>query len=195
MQKQEIDKGRRKFLLTASSIMGGIGALFATIPFFASWWPSARTQAEGAPIMVDISHLEPGAIMTVVWRGKPIWIVHRTPDMLATLKTDINLLRDPDSKVDQQPKYADNSYRSIKPEYLVLVGICTHLGCIPNYKPQLQQLGPTWPGGFYCPCHGSMYDLAGRVFKAMPAPINLEVPPYRYLNDTTIIIGENVQHA
>jgi ubiquinol-cytochrome c reductase iron-sulfur subunit len=194
MENQQINKGRRKFLLAATSILGGIGALFASVPFISSWWPSARTQALGSPVTVDISHLEPGAIMTVVWRGKPIWIVHRTPAMLATLKTDTNLLRDPDSKVDQQPNYADNEYRSIKPEYLILVGICTHLGCIPNYKPQLHQLGPTWPGGFYCPCHGSMYDLAGRVFKNVPAPINLQVPPYHFLNDTTIIIGEGA-HA
>jgi ubiquinol-cytochrome c reductase iron-sulfur subunit len=184
-----IDQHKRKFLIMCSSVLGGIGASLAVIPFLSSWLPSAKSKALGAPIQVDISSLEPGQKMTVEWRGKPIWIVRRTPSMLQNLQQHNKALRDPSSLTEQQPLYAQNNYRSINPEYLVLIGICTHLGCSPQYKPKLKEQGPEWPGGFYCPCHGSTFDLAGRVFKGVPAPINLEVPPYRFINSHTIEIG------
>jgi ubiquinol-cytochrome c reductase iron-sulfur subunit len=186
-----IDEERRRFLLTTTGVLGGVGALCALTPFVSSWMPSAKAQAAGAPVQVDLSKIEPGQQVTVEWRGKPVWIIRRTQKMLQDLDTDRDRLRDPDSAVEQQPIYAQNKFRSIKPEFLVLVGICTHLGCSPKYKPFEKELGPEWPGGFYCPCHGSAFDLAGRVFKSVPAPINLEVPPYRYVSDTVIIIGED----
>ncbi len=186
-----VDEQRRRFLLTTTSILGCVGALCALTPFVASWMPSAKAQAEGAPVQVDLSKMEPGQQVTVAWRGKPVWIIRRTPEMLRHLDGDTSRLRDPDSFVAQQPTYAQNKYRSIKPEYLVLVGICTHLGCSPKYKPDEKELGPDWPGGFYCPCHGSTFDLAGRVFKSVPAPINLEVPPYRFISEHVIVIGED----
>ncbi|WP_419419315.1 ubiquinol-cytochrome c reductase iron-sulfur subunit [Legionella sp. D16C41] len=189
--QEEIDEQRRKFLLTATGVLGGIGAACALTPFVASWLPSAKAQAAGAPVEVDLSKLEPGQQATVEWRGRPVWIIRRTKAMLEQLAGSENQLRDPESLVEQQPNYAKNRYRSIKPEYLVLVGICTHLGCSPKYTPQVNELGPHWRGGFYCPCHGSTFDLAGRVFKGVPAPINLEVPPYRFVNDHVIIIGED----
>lgn len=185
-----IDEARRKFLVTTTAVLGGIGALCALTPFVSSWLPSSKTKAAGAPVLVDLSRMQPGEQITVAWRGKPVWIIRRTKEMLQTLANDSPLLRDPQSLVDQQPSYAQNRYRSINPEYLVLVGICTHLGCSPKYKLDATELGPNWPGGFFCPCHGSTFDLAGRVFKGVPAPINLEVPPYRFTNDHTIIIGE-----
>lgn len=188
---EQIDENRRHFFLTFASILGGIGALSALTPFIMSWWPSAKVQAAGAPIQVDLSKMEPGQQVTVEWRGKPVWIIRRTSEMLKTLTLDRDELRDPDSLVDQQPTYAKNKFRSIKPEYLVLIGICTHLGCSPKYTPNSQELGPHWIGGFYCPCHGSTFDLAGRVFKGVPAPINLEVPPYYFINDHVIVIGED----
>jgi ubiquinol-cytochrome c reductase iron-sulfur subunit len=186
-----IDEQRRRFLLTSTGIISGVGALCALTPLISSWMPSAKAQAEGAPVEVDLSKIEPGQQVTVSWRGKPVWIIHRTPEMLNHLAADRALLRDPDSLVEQQPSYAKNKYRSIKPTYLVLVGICTHLGCVPKYRPELKELGPEWPGGFYCPCHGSSFDLSGRVFKGVPAPINLEVPPYRFISEHVIIIGED----
>ena len=185
-----VDEKRRRFLLTTSGVLGGVGALCALTPFVSSLLPSASALASGAPIEVDLSKLMPGQQATVEWRGKPVWIIRRTQDMLKHLDDDRALLRDPDSLVTQQPSYAQNKFRSINPEYLILVGICTHLGCSPKYKPTINELGPDWPGGFYCPCHGSTFDLAGRVFKGVPAPINLEVPPYRFVNAHTIIIGE-----
>jgi ubiquinol-cytochrome c reductase iron-sulfur subunit len=188
--KHPIDQQRREFLLTTTSVLGGIGALCALSPFVASWMPSAKAQADGASVEVDLSKIEPGQQVTVAWRGKPVWIIRRTEAMLKHIENDNPPLRDPDSLVAQQPPYAQNKYRSIKPEYLVLVGICTHLGCSPKYKPFEKELGPEWPGGFYCPCHGSTFDLSGRVFKSVPAPINLEVPPYRYISPHIIIIGE-----
>jgi len=186
-----VDLQRRQFLLTSAGVLGGVGALCALTPLVASWMPSAAAEAAGAPVEVDISKIEPGQQAIVEWRGKPVWIIRRTAEMIASLKTDTQLLRDPNSLVEQQPAYAKNVYRSIRPEYLVLIGICTHLGCSPKYKPSLHELGPDWPGGFLCPCHGSTFDLAGRVYKNVPAPINLAVPPYRFVNDTLIIIGED----
>jgi ubiquinol-cytochrome c reductase iron-sulfur subunit len=155
--------------------------------------PSAKARAAGAPIRADISKVEPGQMIRVKWRGKPIWVVNRTKEMLDVLPTLDGELRDPDSLEPQQPPYAKNGYRSIKPEYLVLIGICTHLGCSPTYRPDIApaDLGKDWKGGFFCPCHGSRFDLAGRVFKGVPAPLNLVVPPYRYLSDTEIEVGND----
>lgn len=186
-----IDEKRRRFLLATTTALGGVGAACAFTPFVSSWLPSAKAEAAGAPVEVDLSRIEPGQQMIVEWRGKPVWIIRRTPEMLKHLSDHNATLRDPESRVEQQPAYAHNAYRSIKPEYLVLIGICTHLGCSPKYKPSINEFGPDWPGGFYCPCHGSKFDLAGRVFKGMPAPINLAVPPYRYVSDTVIVIGED----
>jgi ubiquinol-cytochrome c reductase iron-sulfur subunit len=193
MAQNDINQGRRRFLVTATTLLGAIGAFFSAIPFISSWLPNARTKALGGPVEADISHLTPGALLVVEWRGKPVWIIRRTQKMLTVLTKDRQLLRDPDSKVEQQPPYAKNSYRSVKPEILVLIGICTHLGCSPTYKPSMGELGPDWPGGFYCPCHGSKFDLAGRVFKGVPAPINLEVPPYHFIGENTLLIGEETK--
>ncbi len=166
----------------------------AAVPFVASLTPSERAKAAGAPVEADVSKLAPGEMMTVEWRGKPVWILRRTPEMLASLKTTDDQVSDPKSEEPMQPEYAQNEARSIKPEYLVVVGICTHLGCSPSDKfktgPE-SGLGADWPGGFLCPCHGSTFDLAGRVYKSKPAPTNLEVPPHKYLTDATILIGED----
>lgn len=188
---ENIDEQKRKFLLKATGVLGGVGAACALTPFITSWLPSDKAQAAGSPVKVDLSKIEPGQQVTVEWRGKPVWIIRRTQEMLKKLVSDEAMLRDPSSLVDQQPEYATNRYRSIKPEYLVLIGICTHLGCSPKYTLDMKELGPDWPGGFFCPCHGSTFDLAGRVFKGVPAPINLEVPPYRFLNEHSIVIGED----
>lgn len=187
-----IDEQRRQFLLKSTAALGGVGAACALTPFVASWLPSAKAQAAGAPVQVDLSTLEPGQQATVEWQGKPVWIIRRTKAMLNTLPKVEDQLRDPKSVVDQQPSYVNPQHRAINPEYLVLVGVCTHLGCSPKYTPEVEELGPDWVGGFYCPCHGSTFDFAGRVFKGVPAPINLEVPPYEFINKTTIVIG---QHA
>jgi len=188
---EAVDVERRRFLLASTTAIGGIGALCAMTPFISSWMPSAKAKALGAPVEVDLTRLEPGQQATVEWQGKPVWIIRRTKAMLVGLDEHNTALRDPDSLVEQQPEYAKNKYRSLNPEYLVLVGVCTHLGCSPKYKPYEKELGPEWPGGFYCPCHGSSFDLAGRVFKDVPAPINLEVPPYRFSGEKAIIIGED----
>lgn len=180
---------RRRFLKTSACVLGGIGALCALTPFVSSWLPSGKTLAAGEPVQVDLSKMEPGQQLTIEWRGKPIWIIRRTPEMLRHLSHNSGQLRDPDSRVEQQPAYAQNAFRSIKPEYLVLIGLCTHLGCIPKYEPYEKELGPDWPGGFYCPCHGSSFDLSGRVFKSVPAPINLQVPPYHFISEHIIVIG------
>lgn len=193
MANQGVNRSRRRMLTTAASVVGGAGVVAAAWPFLASMRPSARAQAAGAPVEADISQLEPGQLIRVEWRGKPVWIVRRTPEMLESLKHDRDRLRDPDSLIaSQTPPFARNQYRSVKPEYLVLVGICTHLGCSPTFRPDVAppDLGSDWEGGFFCPCHGSRFDLAGRVFKNVPAPTNLEVPPYRYLSETRILIGE-----
>lgn len=182
---------RRRFLKAGACALGGLGAVCALTPFVSSWLPSAKTLAAGMPVQVDVSKMEPGQQLTVEWRGKPVWIIRRTPEMLRHLSRFSEQLRDPESHVDQQPSYAQNQFRSIKPEYLVLIGLCTHLGCVPNYKPYEKELGPDWPGGFYCPCHGSSFDLAGRVFKSVPAPINLQVPPYYFIDENLIVIGES----
>ena len=190
MSTEGVDKGRRRFLTAATAVVGGVGAAFVAVPFILSMEPSAKARAAGAPVEADISKLEPGQMMTVEWRGKPVWIVHRTKQNLEDLpKLDSQLVDPKSTMASQQPAYAVNEYRSIKPEYLVLVGICTHLGCSPAYKPELGAEGPDWLGGFRCPCHGSKFDLAGRVYQGVPAPTNLVVPPYQYLTDTTILVG------
>ncbi len=184
---------RREFLSLAATAIGGVGAACALWPLVSSMNPSADVIAAGAPVDVDISHLQPGEQMVVLWRSHPIFIAHRTADELKMLQQpqDTGKLRDPGSSVEQQPEYAKNWHRSLKPEYSVLVGICTHLGCIPLFEPAPGSVGQGWPGGYFCPCHGSRYDLAGRVFQGVPAPYNLPVPPYHFVNDTTIRIGEN----
>ncbi len=188
-----VDTSRRRFLTVATAAVGGVGAVFGAYPFLAAMQPSARAEAAGAPVEVDISKLEPGARLTVEWRGKPVWVVRRTPEMLSKLTGLGSELRDPNSDQDQQPSYAKNAHRSIKPEFLVLVGICTHLGCSPTYRPELgaSDLGSNWPGGFFCPCHGSRFDMAGRVFAGVPAPLNMAVPPYRFAGDTRVVIGDD----
>jgi ubiquinol-cytochrome c reductase iron-sulfur subunit len=198
MSDQTPDPSRRRFLTRLTTGVGAVGVAFAATPFILSMNPSARARAAGAPVEADISKLEPGQMMVIEWRGKPVWIVNRTPEMLATLATDTARLSDPDSKVPQQPDYATNPARSIKPEILVLVGICTHLGCSPKKVFTMgaaSDLGDDWPGGFFCPCHGSKFDLAGRVYKGVPAPTNLVVPPYQFLTDSRLLIGADEKGA
>ena len=194
---EELDTGRRHFLTVATIATGAVGAAFAAIPFLASWKPSARAKAMGAPVEVDIGKLEPGAMVKVEWRGKAIFIVHRTPPMLAQIEGIDGELRDPGSKESEQPAFARNPARALKPEYLVLVGVCTHLGCAPldKFTPGDPTVSAGWQGGFFCPCHGSKFDMSGRVFKDVPAPTNLPVPPYRYLSDTRILIGADAGNA
>lgn len=186
---------RRHFLTVATVVTGGVGAIATAVPFVASFKPSARAQALGAPVTVDISKLEPGAMTRVEWRGRAIYVVYRTEEMLGSLNKDVGLLEDPDSEADDsvQPEYAKNPHRSLRPAFLVLEGVCTHLGCAPlaRFEVAPADLGADWPGGFYCPCHGSKFDLAGRVFAGVPAPANLPVPPYRFINDSTILIGSD----
>lgn len=188
---EDVDLSRRHFIGVATAITGGVGTVFAAIPFLSSWRPSARAQALGAPIEVDISKLEVGALLKVSWRGNPVWILRRTQAMLDTLPKLDAVLRDPDSEQPQQPSYAKNEHRSIKPELLVTVGSCTHLGCAPVERFDIApaDLGPDWIGGFYCPCHGSKFDLAGRVYAGVPAPLNLLTPPHRFLSDSMLLIG------
>jgi ubiquinol-cytochrome c reductase iron-sulfur subunit len=194
MANEEVNSGRRRFLTATTAVVGAVGVGFAAVPFLASWKPSARAQVAGAPVDVNISKLEnePGMRMIVQWRGKPVWIFKRTPDQLAALPTLDGNLRDPKSEnPDQTPDFAKNEARSIKPDIAVIVGICTHLGCVPGYVPEMlpQPFDASWKGGFYCPCHQSRFDLAGRVYQGVPAPSNLEVPPYHYVDDTHLVIG------
>jgi ubiquinol-cytochrome c reductase iron-sulfur subunit len=197
MAEKELDQGKRRFLLTATTVAGGVAAGAAAIPFAASMLPSERAKAAGAPVEVDVSQLAPGQKVVVEWRGKPVWVVRRTPEMLKMVAADEERVADPDSNRSEQPEYAKNDHRSLKPEYLVVVGICTHLGCSPvdRLLPQPEPFASDWRGGFYCPCHGSLFDLAGRVYKNKPAPDNLTVPPYKFLSDTRLIIGEDTQGA
>jgi ubiquinol-cytochrome c reductase iron-sulfur subunit len=183
---------RRKFLLISTAGVGGVGLVATAIPFIESMAPSERARAAGAPSEIDITRIAPGALATVEWRGKPVWVLHRTSAMIANLGKHDDLLLDPGSESDQQPRYAKNADRSRRPDFLVVTAICTHLGCIPVYRPEpgAADLPPGWPGGFYCPCHGSTYDLAGRVFKNVPAPLNLEVPPHAYYGDKLVIGDE-----
>lgn len=192
MAEQAVDEGRRRFLTVTTAVVGAGGAAALAVPFVASMLPSERAQAAGAPVTVDVSRLEVGQILRDQWRGRPIWIVRRTPEQLAALEGLNSQLRDPDSAVvDQQPEYARNAYRSIKPEFLVLVGICTHLGCSPLFEPEIrpQPFAADWQGGFFCPCHGSKFDMAGRVYAGVPAPTNLQVPPHRFDDTQRVTIG------
>ena len=193
----QVDTGRRQFLTVTTIATGAVGAAFAAVPFLASWKPSARAKALGAPVEVDISKVDPGAMIKVEWRGKAVYIVHRTPQMLTQLEGMAPKLRDPDSKQSEQPDFARNPARALKPEYLVLVGVCTHLGCAPldRFTPGDVTVSSDWPGGFFCPCHGSKFDLSGRVFKDVPAPTNLSVPPYRFLSDSRLLIGAETGNA
>jgi len=185
---------RRDFLSIAATAVAGVGAACAVWPLISSMNPARDTLAAGAPIDVDISKIQPGQQIIVLWRSRPIYIVNRTKAMQDIIKADKDAgsLRDPNSNANQQPPYAKNIFRSVKPEFLVLVGICTHLGCLPEFTPQAGgSLGPSWQGGYFCPCHGSKYDLSGRVFQNVPAPYNLPVPPYHFVSDTLIRVGEN----
>ncbi len=188
-----VDLRRRRFLTGAATVVGGAGVAAAMVPFLSYWQPSAGTRAAGAPVEVDIAKLAEGQMMTIEWRGMPIYILRRTSASLAELASLDAGLRDPASAVDQQPSYAQNTYRSRTPEIFVAVGICTHLGCAPTFRPDVApaDLGAEWKGGFFCPCHGSRFDLAGRVFKNVPAPTNLLVPPYEFMNETRLIIGKD----
>jgi len=194
----EVDLRKRRILTAAASVVGGIGVAYVATPFILSMDPSLKAQAAGAPVEVDISKMKIGQLLTVEWRGKPVWILRRDQATLDRMETLNDKLRDPHSEeVTQQPPYAKNEYRSIKPEYMVMEGICTHLGCSPTFRPEIApaDLGPEWKGGFFCPCHGSRYDLSGRVYAGVPAPSNLKVPPYRFVTDTRILIGVNPEHA
>ena len=193
MAGDNTNSGRRRFLTAATSVVGAVGMGFVLVPFISSMQPSAKARAAGAPVRADISKLEPGQMIRVKWRGKPVWLVRRTEKMLEVLPTLDTTLRDPESLESIQPPYAQNEYRSIKPELLVTVGICTHLGCSPTYRPDVgaADLGADWEGGFFCPCHGSKFDLAGRVYKGVPAPTNLVIPPHSFLSETELLIGED----
>ena len=192
--KDDVDENRRRLLLVATSAAGGAIAAGVAVPFLASWFPSARALAAGAPVEFDISKMEPGQQVTVEWRGKPVWVLKRTQEMLDLLTKHDAVLSDPESKEDQQPDYIKGPMRSIKPEVLVAVGVCTHLGCSPTLKKEIgaaSDMGADWPGGYYCPCHNSRFDLSARVFKGSPAPKNLVIPPHHYSTDTVVVIGED----
>jgi ubiquinol-cytochrome c reductase iron-sulfur subunit len=194
----DVDKEKRRFLVGATSVVGGIGAVAAVTPFVMSMWPSERAKAAGAPIDVDFSKIEAGQKIDVEWRGKVVWLIRRTPEMLATLPKLDAKLADPKSNVPQQPPYCKNEHRSIKPELFIAVGICTHLGCSPTFRKEIApaDLGRDWLGGFFCPCHQSKFDLAGRVYKGVPAPFNLVVPPHKYdAGGTSVTIGEDNKTA
>jgi ubiquinol-cytochrome c reductase iron-sulfur subunit len=194
MSTDVVDQGKRRFLTAATSVVGAVGAGFVAVPFIASWMPSERAKNAGAPVEADISKLEEGRMMIVEWQSKPVWIVRRSEQMLSSLPKLNDNLRDPASEnADQQPEYAQNDTRSRKPEILVLVGICTHLGCSPSYRPEIApaDLGEEWMGGFFCPCHSSKFDMAGRVYTGVPAPTNLPVPPHYYLTENIILVGED----
>lgn len=193
MSADGVDLKKRRFLTAATSVVGAVGAGYVVYPFLASWAPSEKARAAGAPAEADISKLEPGQMMRVKWRGKPVWVVHRTEQNLQDLNKLTDRLADPNSELPQQPSYCQNEYRSIKPEYLVAIGICTHLGCSPTYRPEVApaDLGSEWLGGFFCPCHGSRFDLAARVYSGVPAPTNMVIPPYHFLSDTRILVGED----
>lgn len=197
MSTEDVDLNRRHFLTVATAVVGGVGTVLAAVPFISSMQPSARAKAMGAPVDLDIGKLQPGAMLKVKWRGKPVWAVQRPQAALDRLPGLDDRLRDPKSQEPQQPPYCQNEARSIKEHVFIVVGICTHLGCSPSYRPEVapEDLGPEWEGGFFCPCHGSRYDLAGRVYKGVPAPLNLQVPSHRYVTDTVIRIGEDPRKA
>jgi ubiquinol-cytochrome c reductase iron-sulfur subunit len=191
----EVDLSRRKFLTRATIATGALGTAFAAVPFIESWSPSERARAEGVPTELDLAKLEPGQMATPVWRRSPIYVVRRTPDMLARIAGHDGELKDPESLHSDQPAYARNPLRSRTPEFLVLIGTCTHLGCLPKQRFAQGELYPSWPGGFFCPCHGSRFDLAGRVFDGSPASVNLRVPPYSFPSPRTLLIGADEKGA
>jgi ubiquinol-cytochrome c reductase iron-sulfur subunit len=192
---EDVDLSRRKFLTRATVATGAVGAVFVAVPFIESWLPSERARALGAPTELDISKIDPGQMTITTWRKQPIYVVRRTPDMVARLKGHDNELKDPNSDKSDQPPYAKNIMRSRSAEYLVLIGTCTHLGCLPKQRFAAGELYPSWPGGFFCPCHGSRFDLAGRVFDGSPASVNLRVPPYSYPNERTLLVGADEKGA
>ena len=195
-EQKKVDQTRRN-LVVATSVLGGAASLGAAAPFVASMWPSERAKAAGAPIEVDISAIAPGELKVFEWRGKPVWVIRRTQDMLASLKQGVGNLTDPASEASQQPEYAANEHRSLNPEVMVMEGVCTHLGCSPQQRTAeaKAEMGADWAGGFYCPCHGSKFDYAGRVYRGAPAPTNLPVPPYTFLSDSTLRIGDDQKGA
>lgn len=196
--KDQVDEKKRRLLLVTTTVAGAAATAGVAVPFLASWFPSARALAAGAPVEVAIDKLEPGQQITIEWRSKPVWILKRTPEMVAQLDKNAALLEDPESKSAKQPDYVKGAGRSIKPEVFVAVGVCTHLGCTPTLKRDVgaaSDMGADWPGGYYCPCHNSRFDLAARVFKGSPAPTNLEIPPHRYLSDAVILVGEDSKGA
>lgn len=197
MSNDGVNVGRRRFLVAATSVVGAAGAVGAAVPFVGSWFPSAKAKAAGAPVKVNVAKIEPGQQIVAEWRGKPVFIVRRTDEILANLAKIEGSMADPESKASVQPTYVDPKVRSIKPELLVVEGLCTHLGCAPSFRPEVApaDLGADWVGGYFCPCHGSRYDLAGRVYKAQPAPLNLPVPPYSFETDDVIIIGVDQEKA
>lgn len=197
MSKNEVDRSKRRFLIAATTAVGGVAAVGTVVPFVMSMLPSERAKAAGAPVEVDISKIEPGMMLNVEWQGKPVWVVNRTKAMLDALSKLDAKLADPKAEVPQQPDYCKNATRSIKPEILVAVGICTHLGCSPTYRPEMApaDLGPDWAGGFFCPCHGSRFDMAARVFSGVPAPTNLVIPKHKYLSDSRLLIGDDSKGA
>ncbi|MGB1272219.1 MAG: ubiquinol-cytochrome c reductase iron-sulfur subunit [Endozoicomonas sp.] len=197
MSDNGVNKGRRRFLVAATSVVGAAGAVGVATPFVKSWNPSAKAKAAGAPVKINLSKLEPGQQVVYEWRGKPVFVVRRTKDMVDALSSLDDRVRDPGSEKSEQPSYAKNKARSLKEEYLILVGLCTHLGCSPKYLPEVKpmEFDSKWKGGYYCPCHGSKFDLAGRVYKGVPAPTNLVVPPYSFEGDDVVIIGQDEENA
>lgn len=197
MSNDGVNAGRRRFLVAATSVVGAAGAVGAAVPFVGSWFPSAKAKAAGAPVKVNIGKIEAGQQIVAEWRGQPVFIVRRTEEILSNLAKLDGTVADPQSAASVQPEYVDKSNRAIKPEILVLVGLCTHLGCAPSFRPEVApaDLGADWVGGYFCPCHGSKYDLAGRVYKAQPAPLNLQVPPHTYESDDVLIIGVDQEKA
>ena len=196
--RDHVDEKKRRTLLVLTSAAGAAAAAGVAVPFVASWFPSARALAAGAPVEVPIDKLEPGQQITIEWRGKPVWVLRRTPEMLATLKGHEAVLADPESKASEQPDYVKGPERAIKAELFVVEGVCTHLGCSPTLKKEIgaaSDMGADWPGGYYCPCHNSRFDLSARVFKGSPAPTNLKIPPHRYASDTLLVIGEDTKGA
>jgi ubiquinol-cytochrome c reductase iron-sulfur subunit len=198
--RDDVDEPRRRLLLVATTAAGAAAAAGVAVPFVASWFPSARALAAGAPVTVPIDKIEPGQQITVEWRGKPVWILSRTKEMVDVIQKNAtaDFLVDPESKSSQQPDYVKGPLRSIKPELFVATGVCTHLGCSPTLKKEIgaaSDMGPAWPGGYYCPCHNSRFDLAARVFKGSPAPTNLTIPPHRYESDAVLVVGEDTKKA
>lgn len=197
MSNDGVNNGRRRFLVAATSVVGAAGVVGVAVPFVGSWFPSARAKAAGAPVKVNVSKIEPGQQIVAEWRGQPVFVSRRTPEALAILDEMDKVLADPESKASDQPEYVDGKTRSIKPELLVVMGICTHLGCSPLFKPEVASadMGADWKGGYFCPCHSSHYDMSGRVFRGQPAPLNLPVPPHYYETDDVIVIGLDQEKA